>query len=136
MVFRCPPSPMALDASGRVNEDTIQIKQHRIAFEVRHERRVARTWARPAYSVRTLSAHSTKPTNAAGAEKVAFLPTRSASRTPRAREPAPQTCIGTLWSITFARAPERGAHPTGTTEPATTARIRETASPRRKIWTS
>jgi len=36
---------MALDASGRVNEDTIQIKQHRIAFEVRHERRVARTWA-------------------------------------------------------------------------------------------
>jgi hypothetical protein len=43
------------------------------------------------YSVRILSAHSTRPTNFVGSEKVAFLPTRSAFWTPRAREHAPQT---------------------------------------------
>jgi hypothetical protein len=31
---------MALDALSRVNEDTVEIKEHRIAFEVCHERRV------------------------------------------------------------------------------------------------
>jgi hypothetical protein len=43
------------------------------------------------HSVRTLSAHSTNPTNIVGSEKLAFFPTRSASRTPRALEHAPQT---------------------------------------------
>ena len=43
------------------------------------------------YSVRTLSAHSTSPTKIDGSAKRAFLPTRSVSRTPRAREQAPQT---------------------------------------------
>ena len=41
MVCLCPPSPMALDALGRVNEDTIQIKHHCIAFEVCHEDQMA-----------------------------------------------------------------------------------------------
>jgi hypothetical protein len=45
LVFHCPPSPMALDALGRVNEDSVQIKQHRIAFEVCHERCVTITSA-------------------------------------------------------------------------------------------
>src|SRR5260370_18116499 len=40
-MFHCPPSPMALDARGGVNEDSVEIKQHRIASEVCHERRVA-----------------------------------------------------------------------------------------------
>jgi hypothetical protein len=41
VVFHCPPSPMALDAFGRVDENTVEVKQHRIAFEVCHERPVA-----------------------------------------------------------------------------------------------
>lgn len=45
MVFHSPPSPMALDALGRVYQDTVEIKQNRIAFEMRHKRRVTITTA-------------------------------------------------------------------------------------------
>src|SRR5689334_9598698 len=91
--------------------------------------------ARDAYSVRILSAHSTSATSFGGSENAAFLPARSSARTPRAREQAPQTWIGTRCAITFASASESGAQPTGTTAFATTVRIRDTASPSRKTWT-
>ena len=55
---------------------------------------------------------------------------------PRAREQAPQTWSGTRCAIVFASASDSGAHPTGTTELATAARMSETASPSRKICTS
>src|SRR6185436_3668855 len=38
--------------------------------------------------------------------------------------------------MTLPSASDSGAHPTGITAPATTVRMSETASPRRKIWTS
>jgi len=61
LVFHCPPSPMALDALGRVNEDTVQIKQHRIAFEVCHERCVTITSAERSRSPAGASSASTGP---------------------------------------------------------------------------
>src|SRR5260370_41864861 len=44
--------------------------------------------------------------------------------------------MGTPCSMTFAKPSDKGGQPTGTTEPATALRSRETASPRRKICTS
>ena len=41
MVLRRPPSPMALDASRRINEDTIEIKQHRVALQLLHPGRAS-----------------------------------------------------------------------------------------------
>ena len=90
---------------------------------------------RRAYSVSTLSAHSTSPTKMTGVANVAFLPARSLSRTPRALAHAPQTWIGILCSTVFAMASDSGAQPTGTTDAATALRINVTASPSRKIWT-
>jgi hypothetical protein len=54
-----------------------------------------------------------------GVAKVAFLPARSLSRTPRALAHAPQTWMGTLCSKAFAMAYESGAQPTGTMDAAT-----------------
>src|SRR5262249_6234639 len=65
-----------------------------------------------AYSVRTLSAHSTSETKIAGFANVAPFPARSVSRTPRALEHAPQTWMGTLCSRTLASASARGGQPT------------------------
>ncbi len=52
---------------------------------------IRRKGADARYSVRTLSAHCTRPTKIVGLANVAFLPARSLSRTPRALEQAPQT---------------------------------------------
>src|SRR5262249_15191018 len=97
-----------------------------------HRRRAPR----PPHSVRILSAPSTSATSFGGSENAAFFPARSSARTPRAREQAPQTWIGTRCAITFASASESGAQPTGTTAFATTVRISETASPSKNTWTS
>src|SRR5918994_2173510 len=88
------------------------------------------------YSVSNLSAHSISCTSMDGLAKVAFFPSRCVSKTPRAREHAPQTWIGIPSEIVFSRVCARGGHPTGMIEFATGFRIRETPSPRRKIWTS
>jgi hypothetical protein len=40
IVLGCPPPPMALDAHGRVNENTIEIEQHCVALQLCHGRRV------------------------------------------------------------------------------------------------
>jgi len=67
---------------------------------------------------------------------VAFFAVKSVSKTPRAFEQAVQTWIGILSSIALARAWERGGHPTGMTASAMGVRMRETASPSKKICTS
>src|SRR5215813_13867703 len=72
----------------------------------------------------------------AGLAKEAFLPARSVSRTPRALEQAPQTWIGMPNATVARKVSANGGQPTGTTAFATGSRIRETASPRRKICAS
>src|SRR5690349_12913045 len=88
------------------------------------------------YSVSNLSAHSINCTNMDGLAKVAFFPSRSVSRTPRAREHAPQTWIGIPSEMVLSRISASGGHPTGTTASATGVRMRETPSPNKKIWVS
>ena len=88
------------------------------------------------HSLKILSAHPTSATNVAGVAKVAFFLRRSASRTPRAREHAVQTWIGTFSEIVWLKISAKGGHPTGTTAFATGCRMTETASPSRKICDS
>jgi hypothetical protein len=88
------------------------------------------------HSLRILSAHTVRATSVGGTANVAFLDSRSLSRTPRAREHAVQTWIGTFRAWVLVRISASGGHPTGTTALATGVRIRETASPSRKTWTS
>src|SRR6476620_21313 len=80
----------------------------------------------------TLSAHSISETKILGLPNFAPNSARSVSVTPRAREQAPHAKIG----IFLARTSPRGGQPTGTTALATDFRIKDTASPRRNIWTS
>src|SRR5262249_43162844 len=91
---------------------------------------------RRSHSLRILSAHTVRATRVGGTANVAFLPSSSASRTPRAREHAVQTWSGILWARVLARISASGGQPTGTTALATGVRSSETASPSRKIWTS
>lgn len=64
-----------------------------------------------------------------------FLPTRSDSLTPRAREHAVHTWIWMSNEIVFDKISLKGGHPIGTTESETHPRIRETASPSKNMWT-
>src|SRR5215475_1825218 len=83
-----------------------------------------------------LSAHSTKETKIFGLPNFAPYSARSASVTPRAREQAPHALIGIFLVTSLPRTSASGGEPTGTTALATDFRIRETASPRRKICTT
>src|SRR5262249_32149147 len=91
---------------------------------------------RQPHSLSTLSAHSMSCTSIAGLAKEAFFPARSDSRTPRALEQAPQTWTGTPSTTVARRISASGGQPTGTTAAATGSRMRDTASPRMKIWAS
>ena len=68
------------------------------------------------YSLSILSAHSTNDTKSGGVTNRAFLPSRSVSRTARAREHAVQTLSGILYPIVSCIILDRGGHPTGVTE--------------------
>jgi hypothetical protein len=88
------------------------------------------------YSLSILSAHSTNATKSGGVTNRAFLPSRSVSRTARAREHAVQMLSGILCPIVSSIIVDRGAHPTGVTEFIISFLMRFTASPSRKICTS
>jgi hypothetical protein len=90
----------------------------------------------PLYSLSILSAHSTNATRSGGVTKRAFLPSRSASRTARAREHAVQMLSGILCPIVSRIISDRGGHPTGVTEFIVSFLIRFTASPSKNICTS
>src|SRR3954463_6219001 len=81
------------------------------------------------YSLTTLSAHSTNATRSGGVTKRAFLPTRSVSRTARAREHAVQTLISILCPIVLRSISDKGGQPTGVTDWINSSLIRFTASP-------
>src|SRR6266567_5557520 len=55
---------------------------------------------------------------------------------PTAWEQAVQTCNRVPAETVFTKVSAKGGHPTGTTAFATQLRMRDTASPSRKIWTS
>src|SRR5260370_18460152 len=78
-MLHCPPSPMALDARGGVNEDSVEIKQHRIASEVCHQRPLAIMTAERSLPVRRVT--SASPPSAAASPST---------------EPAPQTMRAAL----------------------------------------
>ena len=88
------------------------------------------------YSLSILSAHSTNDTKSGGVTNRAFLPSRSVSRTARAREHAVQMLSGILYPIVSCIILDRGGHPTGVTEFIVSFLIRFTASPSRNICTS
>src|SRR5437588_5815086 len=88
------------------------------------------------YSLSTLSAHSTSITRSGGVTKRAFLPSRSVSRTARAREQAVQMLSGIRCAIVFGMISDSGGQPTGVTEAIISSFIRLTASPSRKMRTS
>jgi len=88
------------------------------------------------YSLSILSAHSTNATKSGGVTNRAFLPSRSVSRTARAREHAVQMLSGIVCAIVSCIILDRGGHPTGVIEFIVSFLIRFTASPSRKICTS
>jgi hypothetical protein len=90
----------------------------------------------PLYSLRILSAHSTNATRSGGVTNRAFLPSRSASRTARARAHVVQMLSGILCPIVSCIISERGGQPTGVTEFFVSFLIRFTASPSKNICTS
>src|SRR5205085_12655897 len=75
-------------------------------------------------------------TRSGGVTKRAFLPSRSVSRTARAREQAIQRLSGIRCAIVFGMISDSGGQPTGVTEAIISSFIRLTASPSRKIRTS
>src|SRR5881227_1698464 len=97
---------------------------------------IASTCGEGPYSLSTLSAHCTSITRSGGVTKRAFLPSRSVSRTARAREQAVQMLSGIRCAIVFGMISDSGGQPTGVTEAIISSFIRLTASPSRKIRTS
>ena len=85
------------------------------------------------HSLSTLSAHSTSATRLGGVTNRAFLPSRSSSRTARAREQAVQTWIGMPWAMLLGIISDRGGQPTGVTAFISSSFIRLTASPSKNI---
>ena len=79
------------------------------------------------------SAHSTNATKSGGVTNRAFLPSRSASRTARAREHAVQMLSRILLAKVLDMTSDSGGHPTGVTEFISSFFIRFTASPSRNI---
>src|SRR5262245_29023240 len=98
-------------------------------FGARLEYSKIRAWLRLLhYSETILSDHSINPTRMLGLANDAFFPARSESRTPRAREHAPQTWIGIFRFTVAAKISASGGQPTGTTAFATGCRMSDTAS--------
>ena len=84
------------------------------------------------YSLSILSAHSTNATKSGGVTNRAFLPSRSVSRTARAREHAVQMVSGILCPIVSSIIFDRAGHPTGVTEFIISFLMRFNASPSKR----
>ena len=121
-------------ASAASNRSVVRNPDRRVAARHSPDRR--RTDGVLFYSLSTLSAHSTSTTKSGGVTKRAFLPSRSVSRTARAREHAVQMLNGILRPIVSRIMSDRGGHPTGVTEFIVSFLIKFTASPSKNICTS